>query len=127
MGFLKDSFKGYDKLKTNTSVTYEELFESMEDGNFPCGKPELIGREIMKYIKFPPVDKYAVQVSVSGKTITVMKTYSGAGGLAKEIAGDTLTKGWFSMLNKENVEQNQATRTVIAEIKRLFTERGLIN
>lgn len=130
MGFLKNVFndtcKGYDKVKTNTKLTYEELYDVIKDGNFSSGKPELTGSGIMKCIKFPPVDKYVVQLAITGTTITITKIYSGVGGFAKEEVGDMFTHGFYSAFNKENIDQNRATREIGEEITNLLKAKGLL-
>ena len=45
-----DTCKGYDKVKTNKKMTYEELYEVIKDGNFAVGKPALVGKGIMHCI-----------------------------------------------------------------------------
>lgn len=130
MGFFKslakDTCKGYDKVKATKKLTYDELFEIIKDGNFPCGTPELTGSGIMRCIKFPPNNKYVIQLSICGASIQATKTYSGAGGLLKEVAGDTLTKGMYSTVNGENIDMNRMTTTVIEEITRLLKEKDLL-
>lgn len=126
MGMYKKYFKGYDKTKTTHKLTYEELYEVMKEGTYPCGEPFLTGKGIMHCIQFPAVDKYLLQVSITGKTITVAKINNGIGGFAKEAMLDSVTDGWFSMLNKENVDLNQMTEVVTAEISRLLEEKGLL-
>lgn len=126
MGIFKKYFKGYEKTKTTHKLTYEELYEVIKEGNFPCGEPFLTGKGIMHCIQFPPANKYLLQVAITGKTITVSKIYNGVGGLAKEAIGDSVTDGWFSMLNGENVDLNKMTEIITVEISRLLDEKGLL-
>ena len=35
----KDVFKGYDKVKLNDKITYDELYEIMKDETYSVGKP----------------------------------------------------------------------------------------
>ena len=58
--------------------------------------------------------------------LTVGKSYSGAGGLAKEMVGDKLTDGWFSLVNKENMDGNEAVEEIGKEISRLLEEENLL-
>ena len=39
----KDVFKGYDKVKLNDKITYDELYEIMKDETYSVGKPEITG------------------------------------------------------------------------------------
>jgi len=126
MGIFKKYFKGYEKTKTTHKLTYEELYEVIKEGNFPCGEPFLTGKGIMHCIQFPPANKYLLQVAITGKTITVSKIYNGVGGLAKEAIGDSVTDGWFSMLNGENVDLNKMTEIITVEISRLLDAKGLL-
>ncbi len=130
MGFLNNLFndtcKMYDKVKTNKKMTYEELYDIIKDGKFETGVPELTGTGIMKCIKFPPVDKYVIQIAISGTTITITKVYSGVGGFAKEELGDMFTHGFYSAFNKENIDQNRATREIGEEISNLLKAKGLL-
>lgn len=126
MGIFKDLFKGYDKAKSTRKLTYEELFEIMQGGTFPCGKPELTGSGMMRCIKFPPVDKYVIQIAISGQTITTSKVYSGVGGFLKESAGDALTGGYYQTINSENIDLNRMTEIVTKEITRLLDEKQLL-
>lgn len=121
-----DTCKGYDKVKTNKKMTYEELYEVIKDGNFAVGKPALVGKGIMHCIQFPPVNKYLIQIAVTGNTITISKIYNGVGGLTKDMLGDAVTDGWFSALNEENIDLNRATRDIGEEISRLLKEQGLL-
>ncbi len=123
--FGKKMVKGYDKVKTTEKLTYEELYEVIKDGTFSGGKPFLTGSGIMHCIQFPTTGKYKLQIAITGKTITVSKIYDGLGGMAAEGIGDALTGGWFSSLNQENLEQNEASWEVAAEIKRLLEAKGL--
>ena len=36
----KDVFKGYDKVKLNDKITYDELYEIMKDETYSVGKPQ---------------------------------------------------------------------------------------
>ncbi len=122
----KDAFKGYDKIKTTEKMNTDQLFEIIKDGTYSMGKPEITGSGIMRAIRFPPVNKYYLQVSVSGTTIMIVKAYNGVGGLAKEALGDAVTGGWYDIVNKENIDSNRGTREVGAEISRLLEEKGLL-
>ncbi|MBF4692229.1 hypothetical protein [Fusibacter ferrireducens] len=133
MGFLKkfkqgatDAIKMYDKVKTNKKLTYDELYEIMKDGTYSIGVPEIKGSGIMRCIKFPPVDKYLVQVAVTGTTITITRVYSGVEGFAKEAMGNALTDGMYDVLNKENIDLNRATREVGEVLSGLLGEKGLL-
>ena len=126
MGVFKDLFKGYEKTKTTRKLTYEELYDVIKDGSFPCGAPALTGKGIMHCIQFPPVDKYLIQVAITGQTITVSKIYNGAAGLAKEAIMDSVTGGWFSAVNGESIDLNRMTEVVTTEISRLLDEKGLL-
>ena len=121
----KDVFKGYDKVKLNDKITYDELYEIMKDETYSVGKPEITGSGLMSCIKFPAVDKYKIQIAITSKTITISKIYSGAGGLAKEIIGDTFTNGMYDIVNEENIDLNRATREVGEKLKVLLEKRGL--
>lgn len=121
----KDVFKGYDKVKLKEKITYDELYEIMKDETYSVGKPEIAGTGIMRCIQFPAVDKYKIQIAITSKTITISKIYNGAGGLAKEVIGDALTRGMYDMVNKENVDLNRATREVGEKLKALLESRGL--
>ncbi len=123
--FAKKATKGYDKVKTKEKMTYDELIEIMKEGKYPVGEPFITGTGIMRCIQFPPTGKYKIQIAVTGKTITVAKIYSGVGGLVEETVGDVVTDGWYGSLNNENMEQNEATWVVAAEIKRLLEAKGL--
>lgn len=126
MGMFKDLFKAYEKTKTTRKLTYEELYEVIKEGNFPCGQPFLTGKGIMHCIQFPPIDKYLLQVAISGQTITVSKIYNGVGGLAKEAIMDSVTGGWFSTVNGESIDLNRMTETVTEEISCLLDQQGLL-
>jgi hypothetical protein len=123
----KDAIKGYDKVKLNKKLNYEELYDIMKAGTYPCGEPFLTGKGIMHCIQFPPVDKYLIQISISGTTVTIAKIYSGVGGILKESVGDAVTGGWYDVLNGENVDLNQMTRIIGEEVTRLCQGKGLIN
>ncbi|GMQ61984.1 hypothetical protein [Vallitalea maricola] len=122
----EDLVKGYDKVKLNKKLTYEELLEIMQDGSYPCGKPDITGKGIMKCIRFPAVDKYLIQVAVTGKTITISKIYSGTEGFVKEVAGDLATDGWYSAVNGENIDLNRMTRSIGEELSKLLKAKGLL-
>lgn len=130
MGLFKNLFedtcKGYDKVKTNKKLTYEELYEVIKDGDFKGAKPEIQGNGIMKCIKFPPVNKYVIQIAITGETITISKIYSGAGGMLKEGLGNAFTGGWYDVANKENIDLNRLTRDIGEEISKLIEEKGLL-
>ena len=121
----KDVFKGYDKVKLNDKITYDELYEIMKDETYSVGKPEITGSGLMRCIQFPAVDKYKIQIAITSKTITISKIYSGAGGLAKEIIGDAFTNGMYDIVNEENIDLNRATREVGEKLKVLLEKKGL--
>ncbi len=121
-----DMVKGYDKVKLNRKMTYEELVEIMKEGSYPSGQPFLTGKGIMHCIQFPPVDKYLIQVSLTGTTITIAKIYNGLGGLVKESAGDLFTNGWYQGINGENIELNQLTRIIGQELSSILEAKGLL-
>ena len=80
----------------------------------------------MHCIQFPPVDKYVIQVALSGTTVTITKIYNGVGGILKETVGDAVTGGWYDVLNGENIDLNQMTRIIGEELTRLCGEKGLL-
>ncbi len=121
-----DAIKMYDKVKTTEKLSYDELYEIMKDGTYSIGVPEILGTGIMRCIKFPPVDKYLVQVAITGKTITITRVYSGVGGFAKEAVGNAFTDGLYDIVNKENVDLNRATREVGETLSGLLKEKGLL-
>lgn len=123
---MKTSVKSYSKVKVNQKLEYDQLYEIIKDGQYPLGKPEITGKGMMRAIRFNPTGKYQVMLAISGKTITVGKSYSGAGGLAKEMVGDKLTDGWFSLVNKENMDGNEAVEEIGKEISRLLEEENLL-
>ncbi len=123
--FGKKMVKGYDKVKSNKKLTYDELLEIMKDGTYEAGEPFITGSGFMRCIQFPPGDLYKLQVAISGTTITVAKIPNGAAGFAKEAALDVVTDGWFSSVNGENLEQNEMSWKITAEIKRLLENKGL--
>lgn len=125
-GTAKDAVKGYDKCKTTEKLTYDQLFDIIKDIEFPCGVPVLEGKGIMRCIKFPEQDKYRIQIAITGKSVQATKTYAGAGGFAKEMAGDALTKGWFSAANSENISTNRMTVTVIDIVSEALKAKGLL-
>ena len=126
MGIFKDYFKGYEKTKTTQKLTYDELYDIIKDGNFPCGQPELTGTGMMRCIQFPAVDKYRLQVAIMGNTITITKIYSGVKGALKEMALDAVTDNNYGLLNHESVDANRMTETVRSEIARLLDAKGLL-
>lgn len=121
-----DSIKMYDKVKTNKKLTYEEVLEIMKEGTYSIGTPDIQGSGIMKCIKFPPVDKYLVQVAITGTTITITKIYNGVSGMMKETAGDIMSDGFYSAVNKENIDLNRATREIGATLSELLQAKGLL-
>ncbi len=125
LDFSKKMFKGYDKVKTTQKMTYDELLVEMQAGTYDAGEPFITGEGFMRCIQFPPSGMYKIQVAISGKTITVAKIYDGVGGFAQETIGDVVTDGWFKSLNSENLDQNELTWAVAAEIKRLLEAKGL--
>lgn len=122
----EDLVKGYDKVKLNQKLTYEELLEIMQEGSYPCGKPDITGKGIMRCIRFPAVNKYLIQVALTGKTITISKIYSGVEGFVKEVAGDVATDGWYSAVNGENIDLNRMTRIIGEELSKLLKTKGLL-
>jgi|APHig6443717817_1056837.scaffolds.fasta_scaffold07262_5 flavoprotein len=122
----KKMYKMYDKVKMNKKLTYDELFEIMKEGTYPLGEPEINGSGIMRAIRFQTTGKYQVMVAITSTTITISKSYSGVGGLAKELVGDAVTDGWYSGLNKENLDGNEAVEAVGKEIARLLQVKGLL-
>lgn len=126
MGIFKDYFKGYEKTKTTQKLTYDELYDIIKDGNFPCGQPELTGTGMMRCIQFPAVDKYRLQIAIMGNTITITKIYSGVKGALKEMALDAVTDNNYGLLNHESVDANRMTETVRSEIARLLDAKGLL-
>jgi hypothetical protein len=121
-----DTIKGYDKVKTNRKLSYEELLEIMQCGTYSIGVPKIQGSGIMKCIKFPPVDKYLVQVAVTGTTISIVKINNGVSSLIKEAAKDTISNGYYSILNEENINLNRATREVGETIRGILKEKRLL-
>ena len=70
--------------------------------------------------------KYQIFVVAAKNKVCVQKSYSGAGGLAKEALGDALTNGWYTGINKENLDGNEMVEEISKEIVRLMTEKGYI-
>lgn len=118
--------KMYDKVKMTQKLDYDELLDIMKDGTYPVGEPAITGSGIMRAIRFESTGKYQIMVAVTGTTITISKSYSGAGGLAKEVVGDALTGGWYNGLNKENLDGNEAVEAIGKEISRLLELRGML-
>ncbi len=121
-----DIVKGYDAIKVNRKLTYEELLDIMKDGTYPCGEPNITGKGIMKCIRFPAVNKYMIQVAINGRTIMVTKVYNGAGGMLKEVAGNAATDGWYFVFNGENIDLNRMTRIIGEEISGLLIKKGIL-
>lgn len=129
MGLFKDmktAVKSYSNIKVKEKLEYDRLYEIIKDGTYPLPKPEITGKGMMTAIRFDATGKYQIMVAVSGKTISVTKSYSGVGGFAKEMVGDSLTGGWFGTLNKENMDGNQAVEAIGKEVSRLLGEEGLL-
>lgn len=122
----KDAFKSYDKVKLNKKLTYEELLDIMKDGTYSVGEPFITGTGIMKCIQFPPVDKYKIQVAVSGKTVMISKIYNGMGGMAKEMVGEALLSDMYDVANEENISLNRATREIGETLAALCQAKGLM-
>lgn len=122
----KDMVKMYDKVKLSRKMSYEELYEIMKTGTYSVGEPFLTGKGIMHCIQFPEVNKYKIQVAISGKTVTITRIYNGIGGIAKEAVGNVLTKGVYDVLNSENIDLNRATREIGEELTRLLEANGLL-
>ena len=116
----------YDKIKVTEKLDYDQLYEIIKDGNYPAGSPEITGKGIMRAIRFPASGKYQLMASLSGNTIVLNNNYSGAGGLAKEMIGDSLTGGFFGLFNKERQDGNDIVDEVGAEMSRLFDEAGIL-
>jgi hypothetical protein len=121
-----DMVKGYDVVKVNKKLTYEELLEIMQAGKYPCGNPNITGKGMMKCIRFPAVNKYMIQVAINGKRIMITKVYSGAGGALKEVAGNMATDGWYFVFNGENIDLNRMTRIIGDEISNLLLVEDLL-
>ncbi len=126
MGLFKNMVKSYSNIKLKEKLDYDRLYEIIKDGNYPLPKPEITGKGMMRAIRFDATGKYQIMVAISGKTIAVTKSYSGAKGLVKEVAGDSLTGGWFHALNKENLDGNQAVEEIGKEISRLMEKENLL-
>ncbi len=122
----KKMCKMYDKVKMSKKLTYDELFEIMKEGTYPLGEPEINGSGFMRAIRFQATGKYQVMVAITSTTITISSSYSGVGGFAKELVGDAVTDGWYSGLNKENLDGNEAVEAVGKEIARLLQAKGLL-
>lgn len=122
----KTSVKSYSKVKVKEKLEYDRLYEIIKDGQYPLPKPEITGKGMMRAIRFNPTGKYQIMVAISGKTITVAKSYSGASGLAKEMIGDKFTDGWFTFMNKENIDGNEAVEEIGKEISRLLEQENLL-
>lgn len=122
-----DTCKRYDKVKMTKKLSYEELYDIIKNGKYSVGEPFLTGKGIMHCIQFPPVDKYLIQIAITGKTITISNIFHGIGGAVKELAGDAITDGWYSTLNEENIDLNRATREVGTEISCLLEAQGLLD
>lgn len=121
-----DCVKGYDAIKVNRKLTYEDLLDIMKKGTYPCEYPDITGHGIMKCIRFPAVNKYMIQVAINGKTIMVTKVYSGPEGGLKEVSGNAATDGWYFVFNGKNIDLNQMTHIIGQEISELLLERDLL-
>lgn len=129
MGLFKDVKKGiinYSQMKTTEKLDYDQLYEILKDGNYPSGSLEITGKGIMRAIRFEATGKYQIMIALSGKTVSISNIASGAGGLAKEIVGDSLTSGWFGILNKEKQDGNENVQEIGKEVRRLLEEAGLL-
>lgn len=129
MGLFKDVKKGiinYNQMKTTEKLDYDQLYEILKDGNYPSGKLEITGKGMMRAIRFDATGKYQIMIALSGKTISISNIASGAGGLAKEMVGDSLTSGWFGILNKEKQDGNENVQEIGKEVRRLLDEAGLL-
>lgn len=129
MGLFKDmktAVKSYSNIKVKEKLQYDRLYDIIKDGTYPLPKPEITGKGIMRTIRFDSTGKYRIMVAINGKIICISKSYSGAGGLVKEMVGDSLTKGWFGTLNKENIDGNEAVEVIGKEISRLLERADLL-
>lgn len=126
MKFGKKMVKMYDKVKMTEKMNYDDLYEIIKDGDYPLGQPAITGNGIMRAIRFDPTGKYQVMVAISGKTITISKSYANLGGFVKEAALDSVTDGLYHGLNKENLDGNEAVELIGKEIARLLEEKGLL-
>lgn len=130
MGLVKDFKKGvinYNQMKVREKLDYDQLYEIIKDGSYPeSERPEITGKGMMRAIRFQATGKYQIMVAIGGKTISVSNVYSGVGGMANEMIGDSLTKGWFKIFNKENMDGNENVQEIGKEIRRLLEEANLI-
>ena len=129
MGLFKDAKKGiksYSNIKVKQKIEYEELYDIIKDGTYPLAKPEITGKGMMRAIRFESTGKYQIMVVSSGKLISVSKVYSGVGGFAQEAVGDAMTKGWFKIFNKENLDGNEDVENIGKEISRLLEKADLL-
>ncbi|WP_394925260.1 hypothetical protein [uncultured Robinsoniella sp.] len=129
MGFF-NSFKkmvvNYSNIKVTEKLDYDRLLAIIKDGSYPLPAPEITGSGIMRAIRFNPTGKYQIMVALSGKTVSVVKNFSGAGEFVKSMAKDSVTDGWYSLANKENLDGNEIVELIGKEICRLLDEQGLL-
>ncbi len=122
----KTAVVNYNNIKVREKLDYDRLYEIIKDGNYPFPGPEITGKGMQRAIRFEPTGKYRAMVSISGKTVCVSNVYSGVGGAAKEMIGDSVTNGWFKLLNKENMDGNEAIQEIGKEISRLLEGENLL-
>lgn len=130
MGLMKEAKKGiinYKNMKLKEKIDYDQLYEILKDGSYPSGKLEITGKGMMRAIRFEATGKYQIMIAISGKTINISNVYSGVGGMAKEMVGDSLTKGWFKIFNKENMDGNENVQIIGTEVNRLLSEANLLS
>lgn len=123
---MKKMYRSYSNLKIKQKIDIDTLFDIMKDGNYSLGKPEITGKGMMRTIHFRSMGKDQVLVSIMGKMVSVQKGYDSTQGVAKDTVDDELTGGWYSGVNKENLDINQVIEAIGKEIARLLEEKDLL-
>jgi hypothetical protein len=80
----------------------------------------------MRCIRFPVVDKYRLQVAISGTTVSIAKVFANVSGFAKTAAVDAVFEAPVSAFEGESIDLNRATREVGETLRGLLKEKDLL-
>ncbi len=103
----------YGKIRLSERMTYDQLLDIIEKGQYEVGKPSIVRQGIVRSIRFREYKEFKIQVMIADRVVTIRKME------------DDIRKS--EKINKDKRKENIVIWKVTNEMKRVLEQEGLVD